>query len=524
MRERKKLVSSINTNGLKYLIFILILCSNKIIVGQKGAKWVTGSGNIIDFTTNPASSYLECDSFNVSSYYWGHSNICGMNNDIIFNFNRYYTVGKGCPIVLLDNGDKNPNNKLAVSLQQFIQQSIILPKKNDQYYVFYKGMSNQAYDDYFAQVGDWNLDMFLNHIVDMNANNGKGKVIVKDNILMSSARLSGNSLSATRHANGRDWWLVLPHREKDVLYTFQVTPDTILPLTIQNMGGADFVANNWGQSNFSIDGSLYAHAHYNDSIEVNTFERCTGHMSNIKRIASPKDTVYYYDPEFEKDTFGLVSAGTGVCFSPDNQYLYIVSPYTVWQYDLSTDEFVNLRTDKVYNWAEYVTAYNAPDGRIYLGNWNITNYSLSYIEHPNKKGINANFCQFCLQTINSTSAPPNMPNYDLGALAGSPCDTLRFAPIVAEEPLLIPNAFSPNDDDLNDTWHLLNVGALQYSGYSIQAVGVYNRWGNEVFKSNDINFVWSGKGWASDSYYYFIRYRTKEGVSKVQKGSVSIVR
>ncbi len=139
------------------------------------------------------------------------------------------------------------------------------------------------------------------------------------------------------------------------------------------------------------------------------------------------------------------------------------------------------------------------------------------------EGIDANFCQFCLNTVNSTSAPPNMPNFELGALAGSPCDTLRFTPIVADEPLLIPNAFSPNEDGLNDTWHILNVGALQYSGYSIQAVGVYNRWGNEVFKSNDINFVWNGRGWASDSYYYYIRYRTKEGISKVQKGSINIV-
>jgi gliding motility-associated-like protein len=430
---------------------------------------------------------------------------------------------------VMENGETDLNNKFAVSTSgsgysEFIQQSIILPKKNNQYYVFYKGMSNQSYDDYYAQVGDWNSDIFLNHIVDMSANSGKGKVVIKDNLLMSNARLSVNSLSAARHANGRDWWLVLPHREQDILYTFRITPDTILSPTIQNMGGSDFTARNWGQSNFSEDGSLYVHAQYNDSIEVNSFDRCSGIMTNIKRIASPIDTVYYYDPIYEKDTFALVSAGTGVCFSPNNQYLYIVSPYTVWQYDLSTGEFVNMRTDKVYNWAEYVTAYNAPDGRIYIGNWNITNYSLSYIEHPNTKGFGANFCQFCLHTPLTASSPPNMPNYDLGALAGSPCDTLRFAPIVAEEPILIPNGFSPNEDGLNDTWHILNVGALQYSGYSIQAVGVYNRLGNEVYKSNDINFEWDAQGLASDTYFYYIRYRTKEGVSKVQKGSVAIVR
>ncbi len=533
MIARRKLVYLNNTNGLKYIISILLFCNTFVCNAQQGAKWVTGFGNVIDFTTNPTSSYLTCDTPIMSIFVrHGHSMICNSTHDIQFFALPMYTSTKDCELgnkeSVMENGGIDLNNKFAVSTSgsgysAFIQQSVILPKKDNQYYIFYKGMTNQAYDDYYAQVGDWNLDMFLNHIVDMDANNGKGKVMVKDNILMSSARLSGNSLSATRHANGRDWWLILPHREKDLLYTFRVTPDTImLPIT-QDMGGADFIANNWGQSNFSMDGSLYAHAHYNDSIEVNNFDRCTGLMSNIKRIASPKDTIYYYDPIFEKDTFTLVSAGTGVCFSPNNQFLYIVSPYTVWQYELASNEIVNMRTDSVFNWAQYVTAYNAPDGRIYFGNWNGTNPSLSYIEYPNMKGIDANFCQFCLNTVNSTSAPPNMPNFELGALAGSPCDTLRFTPIVADEPLLIPNAFSPNEDGLNDTWHILNVGALQYSGYSIQAVGVYNRWGNEVFKSNDINFVWNGRGWASDSYYYYIIYRTKEGISKVQKGSINIV-
>jgi gliding motility-associated-like protein len=117
-----------------------------------------------------------------------------------------------------------------------------------------------------------------------------------------------------------------------------------------------------------------------------------------------------------------------------------------------------------------------------------------------------------------------MPNYELGALAGSACDTLRFAPIVAESPIVVPNAFSPNGDGLNDTWHILNVAALQYKGYTLESVCIYNRWGNEVFKSSDINFAWDAKGWVSDSYYYYIRFKTKDGVSKVQKGSVSVVR
>jgi len=49
---------------------------------------------------------------------------------------------------------------------------------------------------------------------------------------------------------------------------------------------------------------------------------------------------------------------------------------------------------------------------------------MSYIEYPNKKGLDANYCLKCYKTKNfNTGTPPNMPNYTLGALKGSECDT-----------------------------------------------------------------------------------------------------
>ncbi|MBU3676095.1 MAG: gliding motility-associated C-terminal domain-containing protein [Chitinophagaceae bacterium] len=89
---------------------------------------------------------------------------------------------------------------------------------------------------------------------------------------------------------------------------------------------------------------------------------------------------------------------------------------------------------------------------------------------------------------------------------------------------MVPNAFSPNGDGRNDTWHILNIAALQAAGCQFIGVSVYNRWGNEVFNSQDINFRWDGVGWASDTYHYYIRYRTPQGEQKIQKGSVVVVR
>jgi gliding motility-associated-like protein len=131
------------------------------------------------------------------------------------------------------------------------------------------------------------------------------------------------------------------------------------------------------------------------------------------------------------------------------------------------------------------------------------------------------------QTFTNLMVPPNLPFYGLGKLEGSACDTIKpyvEPPPIASAEIIVPNAFSPNGDGKNDTWHILNIPQLQQAGITIQAVGVYNRWGNEVFKSSDINFAWDAKGWVSDTYYYYIRYRTKAGIIQVQKGSVSVVR
>lgn len=124
-----------------------------------------------------------------------------------------------------------------------------------------------------------------------------------------------------------------------------------------------------------------------------------------------------------------------------------------------------------------------------------------------------------------------MPNYDLGAMICSSIDSVYPAPPFPPPPppppteqVYLPNAFSPNGDGLNDTWHILNVPELQALGVEVQVVSVYNRWGNEVYKSNNINFSWDGKNNSNDTYFYYIRYRTASGDVKVLKGNINLIR
>ncbi|HNP16825.1 MAG TPA: gliding motility-associated C-terminal domain-containing protein [Fulvivirga sp.] len=52
--------------------------------------------------------------------------------------------------------------------------------------------------------------------------------------------------------------------------------------------------------------------------------------------------------------------------------------------------------------------------------------------------------------------------------------------------IYLPTAFSPNGDGLNDTFGAVGEGIEKYK------LTVYNRWGEEIFASNDVSTKWDG--------------------------------
>lgn len=87
----------------------------------------------------------------------------------------------------------------------------------------------------------------------------------------------------------------------------------------------------------------------------------------------------------------------------------------------------------------------------------------------------------------------------------------------------IPSGFSPNDDGLNDVFKPVLVNYQDY------ALSIYNRWGEELFRSEDVNVGWDGKHNGevvqNGIYLYSIRFiTTEDGAYKVVKGLVHVVR
>jgi hypothetical protein len=401
------------------LVVLFAICGITSSAQYKNDKWIVGVEPLLfNFQDDTLTNTVMPS--NLVYFRQAHSNI-NDSSGLLLSCDGYNIYDKSN--TLIENGDNILPHKInSFYTNQLIQQSIILPKKDSQFYVFAWGISDKNFD--LAQVnGGWYIyDVMTYSVVDMKENNGKGKVISKMNYLIEDDSLSICQMSATRHANGRDWWLLKPHLYRHKFYVFLVTPEGIERQADQEFDSPMFANGVNGQSNFSPDGSLYVMtSEFNNNItQINYFDRCTGKMSKYKTIPWVYDSII--------QMYRVVGVS---CFSSNNKYVYLINNLSILQHNLETGEQIELNIDgKLFENGNNL-AYNAPDGRIYIGNWIKVYSAMSYIEFPDKKGADAHFCRMCYQTKNiNTASPPNMPNYRLGALVGSACDTLNLVPPV----------------------------------------------------------------------------------------------
>jgi len=110
------------------------------------------------------------------------------------------------------------------------------------------------------------------------------------------------------------------------------------------------------------------------------------------------------------------------------------------------------------------------------------------------------------------------------------CDAFRhrFVGTVRDNcpcPLIIPNAFTPDFDDINDVFLPVNT-----CGFSDFRLSVFNRWGQKVFSSDRPDTGWdgtfNGAPAPSDVYVFVLDFRANapDATAQRQKGSVTLLR
>ena len=95
--------------------------------------------------------------------------------------------------------------------------------------------------------------------------------------------------------------------------------------------------------------------------------------------------------------------------------------------------------------------------------------------------------------------------------------------------ILIPNAFSPNNDGINDFWY---VTVTEDETTIIESITIYNRWGNRVYFSDQVIINNPQEGWDGTFkneklnpgvYVYHVVYADEEGQRRNLTGDLTII-
>jgi len=124
--------------------------------------------------------------------------------------------------------------------------------------------------------------------------------------------------------------------------------------------------------------------------------------------------------------------------------------------------------------------------------------------------------------------PPATITYSLMVEANGGCGDTATVLVDVFTPLAIPNAFTPNGDGRNDRFYVLGGPVNSV----VESFGVFNRWGQEVFKAHDTAPGDASAGWDGrvngslaplGTYVYVVIMRFATGARQMYKGTVEMI-
>jgi len=125
---------------------------------------------------------------------------------------------------------------------------------------------------------------------------------------------------------------------------------------------------------------------------------------------------------------------------------------------------------------------------------------------------------------NPTSTPDSTITYYITQTSIDGCSTTdSFTIYVINELLIFPNSFTPNNDGLNDEFKIFQNGLKTLNYFKI-----YNRWGQTVYFSKDLQAGWdgnyNGKPQEIGTYHYEFSAVNFDGNAVSQSGTIALIR
>ena len=132
----------------------------------------------------------------------------------------------------------------------------------------------------------------------------------------------------------------------------------------------------------------------------------------------------------------------------------------------------------------------------------------------------------CDHCQNPTARPDSTTTYIVSLLNEYGCitsDTVKLTVICPDDVLYIPNAFTPNNDGVDDVFYLRSKGLRQLNYFR-----VFDRWGQLLFETNNEDVGWDGtfKGVKLPPavYVYELNAVCSTGATVEKKGNVTLIR
>ena len=378
-----------------YILFFALIFHLTSAAQKYDATWVMGYANTV-YKFNENSIYrIDSFSYDKSLYYF-LSGGCMSDKD----GNLLY-ISNGLQIHdrnddLMEGGDQLRLGGFdTTSGYDFAQSPLSLPMPgNDSlYYFFYEAYwdtsLNQCSRLYYG-------------IIDMYANNELGKVLSLNNILIDTFITDGG-LSACKHANGIDWWLIKPKYNSNEYFKFLVKANGVIegPF-IQSIGLPSTPPDYNSELVFSPNGDKMFYTNGLQKGVLLNFDRCTGNLS---------------DPRYTWGMYGnLIVGGEGASFSPNGRFLYITGDtFKLYQIDtyssnIDSSKKVLSHIDLSSNqWPDYHQL--APNGKIYIMGYSGST-PLTIINRPDSLGFACDLHTFGYDSLPYiTYGMPNFPHY-----------------------------------------------------------------------------------------------------------------
>ncbi|WP_179223011.1 gliding motility-associated C-terminal domain-containing protein [Pontibacter ummariensis] len=167
--------------------------------------------------------------------------------------------------------------------------------------------------------------------------------------------------------------------------------------------------------------------------------------------------------------------------------------------DMDLDNLILTATGEGFNLADYGMTFNSTNGS---GEANGTFNWIASCLGTEQEMVRVNF------TLAEEACDPSPQEITMEFRVKAPSIN-DFVPA---------NLFTPNGDGRNDFFEVPGL-PTEFCSATFTSIRVFNRWGKEVYSSNQSDFKWDGAGVNDGVYFYVIDYNTSKF-----KGSVTIVR